>query len=186
MSIVSWLMEQHERTAEGYTMRNGRREGDVGLSAEPLEDPPSVWVLLSGGALDHELIALACAMAKQRHTSRVRAIYGIEVPRTRRIDDDMPVERAQADAILASATDDAAQLNVLVERECILTRDIGDALVHAAAAAQCGALLVGVPYRAEGDDEAHLSETVEDVLRRARCRVCVVRGRQPISADANA
>lgn len=186
MSIVSWLLDQHGRIGQERDARPlvsfTKSTSAPTSTPNAILEPARIWVLLSGDTLDHELIALACAMASERHASRVRAIYGIEVPRARPIDDEMPSERARAEAILAEAARDAEMCDIVVEPECVQARSIGESLVRASTELGCAVLLVGLPYRAEGDDEAQLSETVEDVLRRAPCRVCVVRGRQPITA----
>src|SRR5262245_6158953 len=79
----------------------------------PLGDPQaqtckrcSVLVAVTGDELDHELMALACAVAEQKHAEVVHLIFGIEVPRTKPVDEEMPREREKADEALDRAEAD--------------------------------------------------------------------------------
>lgn len=140
-----------------------------------------ILVALSGDALDGELMALACTMARTRHVERVEVVYSIAVPRALPVNDEMPAERAHAEAALANAREEAKHYGLTVEAEYIQSRDIGESLVQVARARGCTLLIVGLPYDDGGDGEAKVAETTEEVLRRAPCRVWVVRG-QPLAA----
>jgi nucleotide-binding universal stress UspA family protein len=139
----------------------------------------SVLAVVTGDASDHEIMALACAVAKEKHTNVVHAIYGIEVPRSKAVNDEMPAERERANAVLSRAAEDAKQCDIEVDKEYIQSRHFGQSLVDAAANQGCALLIIGLPFKAEAEGEAALTDTVDYVLKHATCRVWVVRGQPP-------
>jgi hypothetical protein len=146
-----------------------------------------VVVALTGGELDHELMALACTVASEKHLDVVQAIYGIEVPRTKAVNDDMPTERRAADAALERAAQDAKAYHITVAKEIVQSRRVGTSLVHAATAHGCALLILGLPCAAAMEDateETGMSELLADVLMLAPFRVWVVRG-QPAQEAAS-
>jgi len=198
VSILERLLYQQGRAAKtSDRQREGTAAGDSsGRMAKPdmlpLSQAPSrfcqrcsVLVAVTGEALDHELMALACTVAKEKHTNVVHAIYGIEVPRTKAVDDEMPTERRKADEALDRAMSDARLCEITVDKEYIQSRNFGQSLVAAAADNGCALLIVGLPYHAQAEGQFELTDTVDYVLNKAPCRVWVVRG-QPPAAEAEA
>jgi nucleotide-binding universal stress UspA family protein len=194
VSILERLLYQHGRAAKmsdrhaaGLTTAEGNGHGmpDMlplgGSSAEVCKNC-SVLVVVNGDELDQELMALACAVAEKKHAQDVHVIYGIEVPRTKPVDEEMPRERAKADQALDKAEEDARQCHIAVDKEYIQSRNVGQCLVDAAAIHDCALLIVGVPYNAPSEGQFELTDTVDYVLKNAPCRVWVVRGQPPVGA----
>jgi nucleotide-binding universal stress UspA family protein len=194
VSILERLLYQQGRAAR---TSNGQRaammtpDGNGRTSKAdmlPLPEAPSphctqcsVLVAVTGEAIDHELIALAGTVAKKKHADAIHVIYGIEVPRTKAIDADMPAERRKANEALNSAAVDAKEFEIRVDKEYIQSRNFGQSLVDAAEAHGCALLIVGVAYQAPAEGQFELTETVDYVLKYAPCRVWVVRGQPPAS-----
>ena len=194
MSILERLLYQHGRAAkigdrqhagETAAETNGHNLPDM----LPLGDAQSqtctrcsVLVAVTGDELDHELMGLACAVAEQKHAEVVHLIFGIEVPRTKPVDEEMPRERAKADDALDKAEADAGQCRIAIDKEYIQSRNVGQSLVDAAATHDCALLIMGVPYNAPGEGQFELTETVDYVLKNAPCRVWVIRGQPPTGA----
>jgi nucleotide-binding universal stress UspA family protein len=109
-------------------------------------------------------------------------IYGIEVPRTKPVDEEMPRERARADTALDKAAADAEHCRIVVDKEYIQSRNVGESLVDAAGIHDCALLILGVPYNAPSEGQFELTETVDYVLKNAPCRVWVIRGQPPAGA----
>jgi nucleotide-binding universal stress UspA family protein len=143
----------------------------------------NILVSVTGDTLDHELMALACAVAEEKHAKVIHVMYGIEVPRSKSVDEEMPRERAKAGQVLDEARADAKMCHAKVDPEYFQSRSIGQSLVAAAAEHHCSLLIVGVPYNASTEGQCELTETVDYVLKNAPCRVWVVRG-QPSESDA--
>ncbi len=195
MSILERLLYQHGRAAKmgdhqngvGGTQANGHGEPDMlpldETSQERCQDC-GVLVAITGGELDHELMALACAVAQKKHSNVIHAIYGIEVPRTKPVDEEMTTERAQADQALDQAAADAETCHISVDKEYVQSRNVGQSLVSAAAAHGCALMIIGLPYKAEAEGQLEMNETVDYVLKHAPCRVWVIRGRPP-AGDAS-
>ncbi len=142
----------------------------------------NILVSVTGDALDHELMALACAVAEEKQAKVIHVMYGIEVPRTKSVDEEMPRERALAGQVLNEAQADAKTCQAKVDPEYFQSRNIGQSLVAAASEHHCSLLIVGVPYNASTEGQFELTETVDYVLKNAPCRVWVVRGQAPESA----
>jgi hypothetical protein len=144
-----------------------------------------IVVALTGDELDHELMALACTVAREKHVTVVHAMYGIAVPRTKAVNADMPAERRAAEAALQRAVEDARPFHITVEKEYLQSRCVGASLVHAATAHACALLILGLPSSAETEDATEISETLAHVLAQAPFRLWVVRG-QSVPATAPA
>lgn len=139
-----------------------------------------VLVAITGNELDHELMALACAVA-QKKAAAVDVIYGIEVPRSKPVDDELPLERARADWALDQAVEDAAACGIPVDKEYVQTRDFGYALVSVAATHSSALLVIGLPYEGDAEGQLEMNAVVDYVLKHAPCRVWVIRGQPPMS-----
>lgn len=164
--------------------QRGAADGDLAERCTTGE----VWVVLTGAAVDGEVVTLACAMAQEKHAKGLHALYCIEVPRSMPVDAELPVQRGAATEILDRAAEVAAWHHIAFERECLQARIASEGIVQALEGRSCATLVVGVPYRTDGDDRAQVSELAAELLRFAPCRVYVVRGMpqaaKPISTCA--
>lgn len=196
MSILERLLYQHGRAAKIGDHQHGGVDGQANGRGEPDMLPLgettqeqcqncSVLVAVTGGELDHELMALACAVAQKKHTQVVHAIYGIEVPRTKPVDEELPAERTQADHALDQAAADGESCHISVDKEYVQSRNVGQSLVSAAATHGCALLIIGLPYKAEAEGQLEMNETVDYVLKHAPCRVWVIRGRPPEGEESS-
>jgi nucleotide-binding universal stress UspA family protein len=136
----------------------------------------NILVAISGSALDREIMTLAGKVAREKK-AQVFAVYGIEVPRTKAIDDDMPEETEAAHAALNQVANIADQMSQEIEPEIVQSRHFGRSLVDEAH--DCALLIIGLPFRLGVGDQIEGFETVEYVLRNAPCKVWIVRGTPP-------
>ena len=101
MSILERLLSQNGRTARinGHDASHDAEDGanEPKMDMLPLSaavdghcEKYLVLVSLTGAALDNQLMAVACSVAKTKPNVEVRAIYGIEVPRTLPVNAEMP------------------------------------------------------------------------------------------------
>ena len=142
----------------------------------------NILVAVSGCELDREIMTLAGKVAREKK-SEVFAVYGIEVPRTKAIDDEMPQETERAHKALDHVQAVAEQMSLDIEPEIIQSRHFGHSLVDEAEAHECALLIIGLPYRLTLGDEIEGFETLEYVLRNAPCKVWIVRGQPTDKAD---
>ena len=142
----------------------------------------NVLVAVSGCDLDREVMTLACKVAEAKKAP-IFAVYGIEVPRTKAIDDEMPTETEEAHAALDCAGTVAERLGIQIEPEIVQSRHFGHSLVDEAEAHDCALVIMSLPYRMGIGGEIEGAEAVDYVLRNAPCTVWVVRGRPPTQAE---
>jgi nucleotide-binding universal stress UspA family protein len=142
----------------------------------------NVLVAINGCELDREVISLAGKVAREKR-SKVYAVYGIEVPRTKAIDDEMPAETETAHRALYQVATVAEKMSLEIETEIVQSRHFGHSLVDEAQSHECALLIYGVPFRRLGEEEISGQETLDYILRNAPCRVWIVRG-QPLEDEA--
>lgn len=142
----------------------------------------NILVAISGCALDREVMTLACKVAKDKKAP-LYAVYGIEVPRTKTIDDEMPEQTENAHKALDQAAAVAEQLSMDIEPEIVQSRHFGHSLVDEAEAHDCALLIMGLPYRIGLGGKIEGSDTLDYVLRHAPCKVWIVRGQPPEKAQ---
>ena len=147
-----------------------RRDAHGAKTAKALE-PRNVLVVLSGHALDEDLVRMACTLAKNGK-GHVIAISVVEVPRSLPLD--AVVEGRAADYVVDRAIGVARDLSVPIEAEVVQARDAGPAIVDEANDRQCRLILLGVNPR-NRFGQFDLGRTVPYVLEHARGRVWVVR-----------
>jgi nucleotide-binding universal stress UspA family protein len=148
-----------EQTGHGYSRRN-------------------VLVVVSGCELDREVASLAGKVAREKR-SKVYAVYGIEVPRSKAIDDEMPAETESAHRALYHVASVAEKMGLDIDTEIVQSRHFGHSLVDEAQSHDCALLIYGVPFRHLGQDEISGQDTLDYILRNAPCRVWIVRGQPP-------
>ncbi len=135
----------------------------------------NILVALTDTAIDEEAVSVACSLARKRKVEAL-AVYGIQVPRKRALDDEMPEETERANRMLDAAKDVADQLQAPLDTEIVHTRHLGQTLIQEAIDHECALIVMGVPYQVGVNRQFALSETAEYVLKHAPCRVWLVRG----------
>jgi nucleotide-binding universal stress UspA family protein len=135
----------------------------------------NILVALADTTIDDEAVSVACSLARKRKVEAF-AVFGIEVPRRRALDDAMPDETAKANRALDAAKEVADQLQAPLETEILHTRHLGQALIQEAIDRECALIVLGVTYKTGVNGQFNLSETADYVLKHAPCRVWVVRG----------
>jgi nucleotide-binding universal stress UspA family protein len=121
-------------------------------------------------------MAVACSVAKTKPNVEVRAVYGIEVPRTLPVNAEMPEENRVAEEALKNAAAVARKFDVNVGQDLLQTRNLGQSLVDASGAHGCALVIIGVPYHLGMNGEFELGETADYLLKNAPSRVWVIRG----------
>jgi nucleotide-binding universal stress UspA family protein len=149
------------------------------LTAEERGQAPArqrnILVALTDTAIDDEAVSVACSLARKRKVEAF-AVFGIQVPRKRALDDEMPEETDKANRTLDAAKEVAEQLQAPLETEIVHTRHLGQALIQEAVDHDCALIVMGVPYQVGVNGQFALSETAEYVLKHAPSRVWLVRG----------
>lgn len=135
----------------------------------------NILVALTDTTIDDEAVSVACSLARKRKVEAF-AVFGIQVPRKRALDDDMPEETEKANRALDAAKEVADQLQAPLETEIVHTRHLGQTLVQEAVDHECALIVMGVAYRVGVNGQFALSETAEYVLKHSPCRVWLVRG----------
>jgi APA family basic amino acid/polyamine antiporter len=126
------------------------------------------------GPIEDEMLATACKLA-QPEQGKVIALKVIEVPLEDALDCSLPEEDKASADLLALSEAFAADYGVEVECRVLRARAISSAVAHEARESEAGLILIGaVPRPWDAAGRSHVfSETVENVIRRAHCRVIV-------------
>lgn len=135
----------------------------------------NILVALTDTLIDDEAVSVACSLARKRKVEAF-AVFGIQVPRKRALDEDMPEETEKANRTLDAAKEVADQLQAPLETEIVHTRHLGQALIQEAVDRGCALIVMGVSYQLGVNGQFALSETADYVLKHAPCRVWLVRG----------
>jgi nucleotide-binding universal stress UspA family protein len=135
----------------------------------------NILVALTDTMIDDEAVSVACSLARKRKVEAF-AVFGIQVPRKRALDDEMPEETDKANRTLDAAKEVADQLQAPLETEIVHTRHLGQTLIQEALDHDCALIVMGVSYQVGVNGQFALSETAEYVLKHAPCRVWLVRG----------
>ena len=187
MSILERLLSQNGRAARinghdvGHEAEDGAQEPKMDMlplsaAVDGQCEKYLVLVSLTGAELDKQLIAVACSVAKTKPNVEVRAVYGIEVPRTLPVNAEMPEENRVAEEALKNAAAIARKFDVTIGQDLLQTRHLGQSLVDASGAHGCALVIIGVPYHLGMNGEFELGETVDYLLKNAPSRVWVIRG----------
>jgi nucleotide-binding universal stress UspA family protein len=146
--------------------------------AQPASNFKEILVSLNGDPSDRDAVDLACRLAKAAK-GHVFAVYVIEVKRTLPLDADIPPEIDKGDLVLRNAEEWAGAYGLEIETELLQAREPGPALVDEAVERGVDLIVVGLAYKMRFGD-FDLGKTVSYLLRKAPCRVWVLRG--PITA----
>ena len=147
----------------------------------------NILVAVNGSELDRDLITMAGKVAsdpKYAIKPKIYAVFGIEVPRTKAIDDEMPEATERAHTALNLVAEVAAKFKIDIEQEIIQSRHFGHSLVDEVDAHDVGMLIYGQSYQKGTDGRLVGFEALEHVLQHAACKVWVVRGVPPDSRSS--
>jgi nucleotide-binding universal stress UspA family protein len=153
------------------------------LDASSIRQTPAktihdVLVVLRGDEkMDAEVVRIACSVARPTHCSIV-ALYGIEIPRSERLEAHLPEIDARAEQVIEHAKQTARRCDYSIEPEVVKVRSFAHTIVEESNAGQCTLLVMGMPYREKQGRTGALDEMVSYVLENATCRVWLVRGAQ--------
>jgi nucleotide-binding universal stress UspA family protein len=166
--------------AERATVQRPAAQANIlPLTAEDHGQSPlkqrNILVALTDTLIDDEAVSVACSLARKRKVEAF-AVFGIQVPRKRALDDEMPEETETANRALDAAKEVADQLEAPLETEIIHTRHLGQALIQEAVDRDCALIVMGVTYQIGVNGQFALSETADYVLKHSPCRVWLVRG----------
>jgi APA family basic amino acid/polyamine antiporter len=163
------------RRRAGLPVLGRTREAELELPA--FAEVPYGTIIVpckQAGPIEDEMLATACKLA-QPEGGKVIALKVIEVPLEDPLDCSMPEEDKASADLLALCESFAADYQVEVECRVLRARAISSAVAHEAREADAGLILIGaVPHPWDAAGRSHVfSETVENVIRRAHCRVIV-------------
>ena len=145
--------------------------------AQPVSKIRQILVPLNGDPTDRDAIDLACRLAKAAK-AHIFAVYVIEVKRTLPLDAEIPPEIDRGDAVLRMAEDWAGEYGLEIETELLQAREPGPALVDEAMERGVDLIMLGLAYKTHlGDFDP--GKTASYLLRKAPCRVWVLRGPIP-------
>ncbi len=136
-----------------------------------------IVVPVNGSPASVDALALACFLAK-RNKGTVYAVYVIEVARTMPLDAEMTTEAQMGEQVLTEAERMAEHLDYRdnVFGELLQARDAGHAIVDEAVERGVSAIVMGVSYTGEVEEE--LAPAARYVLRNAPCHVIFSRSAQ--------
>jgi hypothetical protein len=195
VSILERLLSQNGRAAKSHD-RDARHDAGNGAQEQEMDMLPLntamdgqcekylVLVSLTGAPLDKQLMSIACSIAKTKQNVEVRAVYGIEVPRTLPVNAEMPETTREAEQALRNAAEVARKCDVTIGQDLLQSRHLGQSLVDASGAHGCALVIIGVPYHLGMNGEFELGETVDYLLKNAPSRVWVIRGQPGEAASA--
>jgi len=126
------------------------------------------------GPIEEEMLAIACKLA-QEQGARVLGVNVVEVPLALALDADIPGTGEKEDALRELTALFAQDYGVRVDFIALRSRAISHEIARVAREEDVGLILVGaVPHiGALAGRQQVFSETIENLLRRAHCRVIV-------------
>jgi APA family basic amino acid/polyamine antiporter len=126
------------------------------------------------GPIEEEMLAIACKLA-QEHDERVLGVNVIEVPLALPLDAPIPGTNECEAGLAAMSEMFSRDYGVPVDFMALRSRAISSELARVAREQDVGLILVGaVPHIGASAGRAQVfSETIENLLRRAHCRVIV-------------
>ena len=127
------------------------------------------------GPIEEEMLAIACKLAQEQEGERVLAVNVVEVPLSLPLDAPIPGANECAMELLQLTASFSRDYGVPVEFMPARSRAISGEVARIAREQDAGLILVGaVPHIGALAGRAQVfSETIENLLRRAHCRVIV-------------
>lgn len=156
----------------------GRREPQV------LRGYRRILVFVEDTPESEKALAFACRLAGE-HRASITAVSVIEVPPLLPLDAHMLEEEEDAHQLLARAEAVADSRGVEIAPVIARARDASSAIVDQAKAVGAEIVVIGGARRGRGGSHGPIFERfVQDVLKRAPCRVLVIRAQREAAADA--
>lgn len=152
---------------------------DMAAPAPVPVDTTNIFVVLRDDpVINAELVKVACSMGRKKPDQQVIALYGVEIPRTKRLEDDLsPEDDARAQHVLSEAAMIARRVEFdRFDAEIIQCRDFGHSIIDEVKSRNCKLLIIGMPYRVTPAGVCQLDKTTDFVLEHATCRVWIIRG----------
>lgn len=149
--------------------------------ATPLEATAqkNIVVVVRGDKLDAELVKMACSYARPKE-AKILALFGIEVPRTKKLNDQMPEEEAQASRALQMAAAVAERCDYEIEPEMVQSRSFAHSIVEEVNQQASTLLIMGMPYHEKRNGACNLDDSIDYILEHAACRVWLIRGNKEL------
>jgi K+-sensing histidine kinase KdpD len=135
----------------------------------------NVVVVVRGDKLDAELVKMACSYARPKE-ARILALFGIEVPRSKKLNEHLPDEEARANKALQVAASVAERCDYEIEPEMVQSRSFAHSVVEEVNQQNSSLLIMGVPYAEKGNGACNLDDSIDYILEHATCRVWLIRG----------
>lgn len=132
----------------------------------------TILVPLQGTATDAEVLRLACHLARERG-ARLRALYVIQVPRSRELGNCDEAEEERGRAVLAMAREMAQQSGCTLQTGLMTARDAGRAIVDESVEWAADMVVLAMPFQSRSGDAAL------HVLEKGMCAVVVFRPPRP-------
>jgi nucleotide-binding universal stress UspA family protein len=125
------------------------------------------------GPIEEEMLAIGCKLAQEHEGERVLGVNVVEVPLSLPLDAPIPGAEECAAELLQLTALFSRDYGVPVEFVALRSRAISAEIARIAKEADAGLILVGaVPHIGAMAGRAQVfSETIENLLRRAHCRV---------------
>jgi APA family basic amino acid/polyamine antiporter len=189
LSWIVWLLalgtHRAARVIPPLWLLLGRRAGlpvlgrsrELALELPEFAEVPYGTIIVpckQAGPIEDEMLATACKLA-QPEGGKVIALKVIEVTLAQPLDCSLPAEDIATEELEALCRSFAADYGIQVECRVIRARAISSSVAAEAREEDAGLILIGaVPRPWDAAGRPHVfSETVENILRRAHCRVIV-------------
>ena len=133
---------------------------------------------LSGGPGDARIVRIASELARPAHAQLV-GVHVVEIEWSLPLEADIASRSDEAQQVLDRAEMAAEVHKLRLETVLLQAREVGAALVDAAAERGADLLIVGLPYRKRFGGDFAMGRTIPYVLKHAPCQVWVVREPMP-------
>jgi nucleotide-binding universal stress UspA family protein len=158
-----------------HLWRRAKDETETRASTPGVGATGDIAVIVDGKKLDHELVRLACQIAKKAKR-KVHLVHIIEVPRTLPLKATLTTESEHADTFLHEALALADEAGCEAVAEIVQTRDAGPAIVDEARDHACALIVLGMlrDTQKRHTNGTSLNRAVPYILANAPCRVWMI------------
>ena len=140
-----------------------------------------ILVAVNDDDLYGELVNLGVSLSRQ-NKAELYLVYVYEVPLSLPLDSDVPGELDKGDSILDKAAELADEKQVEVKTEIVQARTAGAGIVTEAVNLKADIIIAGMKEH-PGYGETIKSQTVEYVLKKAPCKVLLLRSKKNTEND---
>jgi len=165
------LMYVVYRLASGYPLLKPAEVARMPATAVIDIDYDQILVPIVGSRLTDEMMVLACQLATEKASS-IDALYVMEVPMRRALDELPEIERRRAEKVMQSTAAITADFGVEIRPHIAAARHAGRAIVEMAAERKSDVIILGAVRKRRISDRI-FGDTVAYVLRHAPCEVIV-------------